>query len=293
MRTLSTFAVIGLVLAFLFPSASTKAQSAPPRRLSEDGIVVAIHNQAPWGYVDKGGAVVGFYPDLIRAVFGPELMKKVHFKVVDWPALIPSLVAHRVDIVASGMAITPQRCKQVAFSSPDVTIGDGVLVRAGNPLRIHSYADIAANQAIRMGGGRGSTNTENAFKAGVPKGRMQLFDVETGVEALKSGRIDAFTVSTATAIAVLAGSNDKGIERALPFTGYMEAGRPVVSYAAVAFRLEDNDLRDLYEAGWRKRQLDGTVTKIGGRYGFSAAEMPPSSLTVDDICSGNAGEKRQ
>ncbi|RKR31507.1 MULTISPECIES: transporter substrate-binding domain-containing protein [Paraburkholderia] len=293
MRPFSTFAVIGLLLALLFPSASTEAQSAPPRRLTEDGILVAIHNQAPWGYVDKAGAVVGFYPDLIRAVFGPELMKKIHFKVVDWPALIPSLVAHRVDMVASGMAITPQRCKQVAFSSPDVAIGDGVLVRAGNPLRIHSYADMAANQAIRMGGGRGSTNTENAVKAGVPKDRMQLFDVETGVAALKSGRIDALTVSTATAIAVLAGSNEKGIERALPFTGYIESGRPALSYAAVAFRLEDHDLLEFYETALRKRQLDGTVAKISSRYGFSPAEMAPSSLTADAVCSGNAEEKQE
>ncbi|PRX19628.1 extracellular solute-binding protein (family 3) [Paraburkholderia sp. BL18I3N2] len=132
------------------------AQSIERKVLRDGKITIGIHNQALWGYKNTDGSVAGLGPDIIRAVLGPMGVKQIDFVVVDFDALIPSLLSGRIDAVASGLAITPQRCQQVVFSNPDLAIGDAVLVRKGTLLNVHKFADVAKNPAVCMAGGRGS-----------------------------------------------------------------------------------------------------------------------------------------
>jgi polar amino acid transport system substrate-binding protein len=287
MRLISRIALHALVVIGLAATMHQAAQSQPikDRVVNEGRITVAIHNQAPWGFRTESGEVAGFHPDMIRAVLGPVGVRNFDFVIVDWSAIIPSLLAKKVDIVASGLAITPVRCEQVIFSDPDLAIVDGLLVKKGNPLNIHSYADIAANSKIQVAGSRGSSSVENAVKAGVSKSQFQMFPgVEGGVTALLGGRVDAGSYSSATVIATLKDPNVSGIERATPFRGLVENGREVANYAAIAFRPEDAALRDLYNESLAKRKADGTVAKIMAKYGFTSAENAPSALTARELC---------
>ncbi|UCI32008.1 ectoine/hydroxyectoine ABC transporter substrate-binding protein EhuB [Mesorhizobium sp. B4-1-4] len=283
-------AITALVLAPFDPSISgARAQSIKDSVLNDGKITIGIGNNAPWGFVDKDQKVAGIQPEMIKAVLGPVGVKQVDFVVLDWGALIPSLLSRRIDAIASGMAITPLRCEQVIFSNPDIAIGDGVLVLAGNPHNIHSYADMAKDPARRMGGDRGSTNSENAIKAGIPKDQMLLFqDDQSAYAALMAGRIDAYTMSTVSVIAALKDPNLSGkFERALPFTGFVTNGREAANYAAIEFRPEDAALRDLYDESLAQRKADGTVRKVAKAYGFTDAELAPPDVTAKSLCSAN------
>ncbi|MBS7703752.1 ectoine/hydroxyectoine ABC transporter substrate-binding protein EhuB [Chelatococcus asaccharovorans] len=286
-RRLAAF-VASIVAICAFGANAAFALSLKEKVLSGAELKVGIHNQVPWGFKTPDGRVAGVHPDMIRAVLEPLGVKKIDFVVVEFGALIPSLISKRIDAVASGLAITPQRCEQVIFSEPDLAIGDGVLVKAGNPLNIHSYEDIAKTPSIRMAGGRGSSNTENAIKAGISKERVQQFpDVQAGVSALMAGRIDAITFSTGTAIGILQDPNIRGIERAMPFTGLLVSGKPVVNYAAIAFRPEDADLRDLYNEGLAKMKVEGKLKSILAKSGFSDGEIAPDTAKASDLCGSN------
>lgn len=291
MISLSKIVLSALLLAGGVAGLLGQAAHAEPIKdkvLKEGRITIGIHNRAPWGFRTEAGEVAGFHPDMIKAVLGPAGVDKVEFVVMDLGALIPSLLARRIDVVASGLAITPPRCEQVIFSDPDLAIGDGVLVKDGNPLNVHSYDDIAANPEIRLGGSRGSSNTENALKAGVPESQLQQFQgIEAVMAALLGGRIDAATFSSATAISVLKDPNIKGIERAMPFKGLVVDGREAANYAAIAFRPEDAALRDLYNESLRERKADGTVAEIMAKYDFTPAEAVPDGLSASDICPAN------
>ncbi|MBP0625302.1 ectoine/hydroxyectoine ABC transporter substrate-binding protein EhuB [Cupriavidus consociatus] len=281
-KTLMHTAICGLTV---LASQVAHGESIKDRVLKEGRLTIGIHNQAPWGFKTETGEVSGFHPDMIRAVLGPLGVKKIDFVIVEWSAIVPSLLAKRVDVVASGLAISPVRCQQVAFSEPDVAVVDALLVKKGNPLKIHSYADIVANPNVRVAGGRNSASVENAQKAGVPKSQFQLFPgVEAGVSALLGDRADAASYSSATIITVLNDPKIKGLERAAPFAGLKEAGHEVASYAAIAFRPEDAALRDLYSDSLRKRKADGTVAKIMAKYGFTSAETVPESVTAQNLC---------
>jgi polar amino acid transport system substrate-binding protein len=277
------------VAASSFLLAPALAQSIKERVLAERKLTIGIHNQMPWGVRTADGGVSGFHPDLIKAVLGPVGIETIDFVVMDFGALIPSLLARRIDVVASGLAITPPRCAQVIFSNPDLAIGDGVIVKAGNPLGIHSYADIAKNPALRLGGGRASSNTENALKAGVPAGQLQQFQsVEATVSALLAGRVDAVTLSSATVIAALNDPNIKGLERVLPFRGHvLENGREAANYAAIAFRADDVELRNIYNQSLREQKSNGKLAEIMKKYQFTDAEAAPPGLVAKDLCPDN------
>ncbi|RKT10795.1 amino acid ABC transporter substrate-binding protein (PAAT family) [Paraburkholderia sp. RAU2J] len=277
-RVLAAVTMMGATIA--------SAQSVNDKDNHGGEITVGIHNQAPWGYRNADGSVAGVGPDMIRAVLGPIGVKKINFVVVDFDALIPSLIARRIDAVASGLAITPPRCKQVIFSDPDLAIGDAILVKKGNPLNIHSFADVVKNPSIRMAGGRGSSAVEHAIAAGIPKDWILLLkDVESSVGALLAGRIDADTESASTVISTLKDPNvSSRLERAVPFTGLVQNGKQVANYAAIAFRPEDEKLRDLYNESLAKLKADGSVKKIFANYGFGDAEMVPDDVTAKKIC---------
>lgn len=279
---------VAIGVAALALSAGTQpvlAQTAE-QRLSSGKLTIGIHNRAPWGYRAASGAVEGYHPDLVRAAFEPLGVKEIDFVVSEFGALIPGLNANRFDLIASGIAITPARCEQVIFSEPDLSVGDGLLVKAGNPHKIHSYQDIIDNPEVRLAGGRGTLNTRNAINAGVPEDRiLQLQDVESQVSALLAGRADAATISAPSVVSVLQDSNIKGLERAQPFTGLvLPNGQQSAMYTAIAFRRSDTELRDAFNKQLAILKENGTLKSIMDKYGFTEAENPPK-LTTAEICA--------
>src|SRR5690606_34180458 len=70
--------------------------------------------------------------------------------LTEWGSLIPGLRASRFDLIAAGMYITPERCKQVLFTDPHYQLPDTLLVKTGNPKNLRSYADIANDPEAKL-----------------------------------------------------------------------------------------------------------------------------------------------
>ncbi|NDD66367.1 hypothetical protein EBZ35_01765 [bacterium] len=64
----------------------------------------------------------------------------------DFWSLIPQLLAGQVDVVASGLLISPEREKEVAFTYPTYQDGEGVLLHRRNPHHIQTFQDILTHQ---------------------------------------------------------------------------------------------------------------------------------------------------
>ena len=252
-------------------------------------LVVGIHNRTPWGYRDKQNNVVGIHPDIVRTVFAPLGITEFDFVVSDFGAMIPGLLAGRFDIIASGVAITPARCEQVLFSEPDVAVGDSLLVLKGNPLKLHSYEDVAKNPQARLAGGRGSENTKNALAAGIPESQVSMFpNNEAAVSAILAGRADAATLSVPSAIGVIEEQKVAGIERALPFKGLTKPnGQPAKLYTGIVFPKDNAKLRDAYNVQLAKVRAEGRLTPIMTKYLFTSDD-DAGSITTAQICAGNS-----
>jgi polar amino acid transport system substrate-binding protein len=289
-RRRPSFNLAGMIAAVSLVAVAGQALPAHAQTSEWSGkkLVVGIHNRTPWAYRDKDNSVVGIHPDIIRAAFAPLGVKDFEFVVSDFGAMIPGLLANRFDIIASGVAITPPRCEQVLFSEPDVAVGDSLLVKKGNPLKLHSYEDIAKNAKVRLAGGRGSENTKNAIAAGVPEGQISLYpNNEAAVSAILADRADVTTLSVPSAIGVIEEQKVEGIERAIPFKGLIKAnGLPAKLYTGTVFPKSSAKLRDAYNDELAKIRADGTLHKIMQKYNFTPDD-DAGSITTAQICSGN------
>ncbi len=275
--------LLGMAAALLLTATGASAETTKERILREGRIVIGIHNRSPWGFRDeKTGKPTGWHPDILKAAFADLGVTKLEFQVTEFGALIPGLLAGRFDAVASGLAITPERCKQVAFGAPDLQAPDAAIVLAGNPKKIHGYADIASHEDIIMGAGRGSVVTANAAAAGVPTSRMLLFpDIESNLSALRAGRIDTALMASPTVIGLLAGKGGDGLERAAPF----DVGKAQTNFAAIAFRKEDVDLRATYDQQLAKLKGSEVFAEIMKKYGFGEPETVPAGITTAELCN--------
>lgn len=279
---------IAVLCAFGVSMGPVSAQTLKEKVASQGKLTIGIYGAWPYGIATNDGGVAGIFPELLKSMTASLGVKEVSFEVMEFGALIPSLMAHRIDVIAGGMYITDARCKQVAFSEPvGGAQGNSALVKAGNPLNIHGYEDIGRNPALRVGDIRGAASVEYLAAAGIPKDRILLFpDKTAAVGALFANRIDALIYDTGTVLSILKDPNVKGYERAEPFREVVK-GQEMKHYMAFAFRPEDADFRDAVNKGLAQRNADGTVEKVFVKYSYSKQDAKPTSVTTRELCGSD------
>lgn len=279
--------LLGATAATALSGVSPLHAQALKEQVARDGkLTVGIYGARPLGYKTDDGTVEGSYPDLLRAMSEAMGVKKMEFVIMDFGALIPSLVARRIDLIGGGMYITPARCSQVLFSNPVSVDMAGALVKKGNPHNVHSYVDLAKNPNVRVGDIRGASTNLDLIAAGVSKDRLQLFpDRNTAVAALMADRVDVLTFSNGTQNDILRDPNIRGVEPARPFTGPLVNGREKINATGFAMRLEDSAFQDVLNKALAMRIADGTALKVLEKYGYSDIFMPPKGLTASVFCT--------
>jgi polar amino acid transport system substrate-binding protein len=262
-----------------------RADTTLDRIMADKKVTVGYVSSRPWSFRDGAGKLVGIEPDIIRAVFAKRGISEIETVSTEFNGLIPGLQARRFDMTNGGLYVTPQRCKLVAFSNPYLRVSDGLVVKAGNPHNIHGYKDFVANPKLRFGTVRGSINAQNAELAGIPPSRQLLLpDSQSLVSALAADRLDGAGFSLGLTIAILEDPNVKGLERAMPFTGYVKPdGQEKLGYAALAFRQADTDLKRLFDEAIPAMLKDGSLATILKRYKFSESDLPVGAST-EQLC---------
>ena len=88
--------------------------------LSADGVVVgSTATGAPFSFLDvKTNRLTGAMIDIAHAVAAKAVLE-VRIETTTFAALVPSLTARKIDIVAAGILRTPEREKVVAFCAVD------------------------------------------------------------------------------------------------------------------------------------------------------------------------------
>ncbi len=256
------------------------------RRIQREGVVrIGYANEAPYAYVDeKTGRLTGEAPEIARVVLKRMGVDRVEGVLPEFGSLIPGLKAKRFDIIAAGMYILPQRCREIAFTRPTYKIGEALLVQAGNPLDLHSYEDVAAHAKARLGVVAGAVELAHARAVGIPNERIAVLpDAPSAVAAVQAGRIDAYAGTALTIQDMLNKAGDGVVERAKPFTNPVIEGEPVIGYGAFGMRKEDNALRESFN-----QRLDAFIGTEQHRtlmlpFGFTEAELP-GNVRAGDLC---------
>lgn len=211
------------------------------QRIQRTGEVrIGYANEAPFAYTTPDGKVTGESPEISRKIFAKLGVKKVDSVLTEWGSLIPGLRAGRFDVIAAGMYVTPERCKQIAFADPQYQIQDTLLVLKGNPKNLHSYADVAKQADVKLAVMAGSVELGYSRETGVKDAQlMQVPDTTAQLQAVRARRADA-AAGTALTMKGLAAKDAGQVEAITSFTDDPKH----TGYGALAFRPEDTDLRD-------------------------------------------------
>ena len=95
----------------------------------------------PFTYHDGGsGPLTGYDVDVAKAV-AKKLGVKAKFEETQWDAIFAGLEAHRFDLIANQVSITPERQAKYEFSKP-YTVSTGVIVVKSGNTGIKSFADL-------------------------------------------------------------------------------------------------------------------------------------------------------
>jgi polar amino acid transport system substrate-binding protein len=252
-------------------------------RIKREGVVrIGFANEAPWSFAQADGTIGGADYELATLIFSKLGVANLEGVITKFGSLIPGLKANRFDVVVAGFYIRPARCEQVAFSEPTVGVGDAIVVTASNPKKITSFKSVISDPSIKLGGVVGAATTKNATDAGIPASQIVMFpDFVSAVSALKAGRVEG-ALQTAVSASTTAKA-DPTVERATPFEQEVVNGKTTINYAGYAFRPEDKDLLDAFNAELAKTLGSPEHLAILAKYSITKDELP-KGITTKELC---------
>ncbi len=265
-------------------------ESGKLAELQESGTVnIGFANEPPYAYEDsESGELEGAAIDIATAVFQEMGIDNVEGHLTDWGELIPGVQAGQYDVITAGMAILPDRCENALFAEPEMQYGEGLVVQAGNPQDIHSYADIAENPDVTVALMEGTTQFDFLDQEGVdPSQIMSVGDIPAQLSAVQSGNADVTAATEATLRAAYESLDSDDVEIVEDFEQPDIEGIP--SFGAAAFNLEDEELRTAYNDALETLKEDGTIDEIlDESQGFTAENnrVEVGEVTTEQLCEG-------
>jgi len=286
LKTLSLPAVLGsaVLLNALF---SLSASAGLLEKGRTQGLTAGIANEQPYAYIGTDGKTVGANVEILQAILGNLGISKIETPITEFGSLVPGLAAGRFDLIGAGLFINPARCKVIGYSNPVTRSGGAFIVKAGNPLKLHSLKDVATNGKARLATQPGSNQVQEAKDSGIATANVVLFDKDTeALAALQAGRVDVVYFPDAEIISLVKKANSPAIERALPFDQIPDAeGKPTWNYHAYGLPKNDPEFTLAFNEQLAKLRASGELLKILQKYGYTENELPPADVTAEQRCN--------
>jgi polar amino acid transport system substrate-binding protein len=197
-RSVLTLALSGILWAGVAQAGETLDH------IKETGEITVATEAAfkPFEYVEDG-EIVGFGSELL-AEFVKDLGVEVEQLDLPFQGILAGLAAGQYDMVATSVAINPERAKSYYFSRPFATISNVVVTEAGDD-RVNEISDL---NGLVVGSQLGSSTEAIARKieaelkdaggSGFADLRLYQTFPDTGF-ALRSGQVDAIVIGSVTA----------------------------------------------------------------------------------------------
>ncbi len=197
-----------LMLAGLAGCASSPSKGpVPSRGLSRmvatgQMLVGTSGQQPPFSMTSRAGELVGLDVALAR-VLAQSMGLEARFVALPFDRLLDALENGEVDLVMSGMTITPGRSQRVTFVGPYYTSGKTILTRTPALAAASSPGELDSPQ-LRFAALRGSTS-EAFVRGSLSRARLVAVErLEEAVGMVAEGRVDALVADRETcAVAVL------------------------------------------------------------------------------------------
>ena len=204
-------------------------------------VAIAYIDEPPFGWTETDRTATGADIDLAEAVLRAIGATQIEHRLTTFSDLLPGVEAGRWDMNVP-LFVTPERAKRVAFSVPVWAIGDGFLVRAGNPKALNRYASFVKRHDARLGIIAGQVQHDSAKAAGVSDDQIAIFEHQAdAIEAVRSGKIDAYA-STALGNRILADRIGGSVLEAVEHKPRTNGIQQKLPFGAFSFNRRNSDL---------------------------------------------------
>jgi len=213
MRSLRCVAILAAALVLVIGcSASVSPPPAPTAlaRIQQRGelVVGTAASMPPLNMTTKTGQIIGFEVDMARAM-ADAMNVKLRLAPMPFAELLPALKAGSVDMVISGMTMTPQRNMTVAFVGPYYISGKSFLTTTST-LTSKGSAELN-DPAMRIAALRGSTS-ESFVKETIPKATLVTTkDYDEAINLVLQGKVDIMVADLPACVVTVARYPDRGL----------------------------------------------------------------------------------
>ncbi len=236
-----------------------------------DTLRVGFAVEAPYAFIDGNGMITGEAPEVFRRVAADLGVAHIDWIRMDFASLLPELEVGRIDAIAAGMFVTPERQRRALFSRPTATVRAALVVRSDEqrlPAK-PSLADLGGAPSVRWIMLHDAVENKLLLQAGVAPEQIDTVpQVDQALRALSQGKADALAISSVSAWNLVTRHPYWPLEvRLMPDA---PAGWP-----AFVFRLENEPLRDATNQALQDFLGSDEHTTLVRRFGFTDEELPP------------------
>ena len=248
------------ILAILTCSLATSASDPVPLR------VAMFTEFEPMVFV-VSGEIQGIEVDF-AAMVSEQLNRPLEVKTYRFPELIGALENGEVDVIMSGFSVTESRANRITYTVPYMEIGQMAIVRVEDASELGKPNGLETD-GLKIGVHTGSTGEVFAKKT-YNKAKITGFGgVETGLQALRDNKIDAFIHDSTTSWQ---------LNRSFVNDNLLSLNRYLTRESiAWAVRKEDVNLLAALNLTLEKLKSEGKVAEVLARW----LPVTPSNLLVD------------
>jgi polar amino acid transport system substrate-binding protein len=167
------------------------AKSPVLDRITMNGelVVGTAASMPPLNMTTRDGEIIGLEIDLAKAM-AKSMGVKLRIEAMQFHELLPALEAGKIDMILSGMTMTPQRNMKVAFVGPYFRSGKAVLTKLPTMAQAQTPEDIhdPRKSIVTL---RGSTS-EQFVKNNMPKVKsVAANSYDDAIDMVINGKVDA------------------------------------------------------------------------------------------------------
>ena len=204
-------------------------------------------NQPPMTMTNREGGLMGFDVDLAKAMADA---MKVKLEIVAMPfgELLPALEQDKVDLVLSGLSITPERTEMVSFIGPYMMSGKSILTKNSVLAKIEASKDFNRKD-LKLAALKSSTSASFVETVAPDAQLIEVASYDEGVAMVMEGKVDALVADMPVCVLSVLRFPDAGLitlERPLTVE---PVGIAVGKNDPQFFNLVDNYLRAYEKTG--------------------------------------------
>jgi polar amino acid transport system substrate-binding protein len=159
-------------------------------------------NQPPMNTFNREGGMMGFDVDLAKAL-AVAMRVKLEIKTMPFGELMTALEEDKIDMVISGMAITPERTEMVSFVGPYMMSGKSILTKDSVLANIKATEEFNRKD-LTLVALSNSTSASFVRLAAPDATLVEVKDYDEGIAMIKDGKADGMVADmTACVLAVM------------------------------------------------------------------------------------------